>query len=100
MRARADAGSLFARALVAHASSVRLQVTVTELRMRQWSSATFTGARVSVELECADGTLLGRWTEALAEADLPMRGQYLADLVVRSAAGTSMSIDALILSED
>ena len=52
-------------------------------KTRDWASATFVGMRHELAFDCAASPTL---IDALPEIDLPMAGQFVADLVVVSCA--------------
>jgi hypothetical protein len=75
-----DAATLLKRALERHADAAGCDVAVAMLEMTRWASATFTGARHRILLTLPDDPLGERWLGELGEADLPIRGQLVADL--------------------
>lgn len=77
-----DAATLLARALMRSASEAGLSLTVRHANLRRWASATFAGARHELTVELPDGGAALAWLDALAEADLPIRGHLVADAVV------------------
>lgn len=71
-----------------------------EAKTVDWSSATFVGMRHELSfLTSASAPLI----EALGEIDLPMRGHFVADLVVIETSAmegrTMVSIEALTICE-
>jgi hypothetical protein len=88
------AARYFLRALRRHAEGAGVTLAVTGWQSRPWSSALFTGHRLSVTCT-VDGA--DAWLAALPEADLPMRGFYVADLRVLTEAG--VVVEALVLDE-
>lgn len=87
-----------ARALKVNASAVGLVATITDMTARPWSSATFTGERCRVAL-AASGERLAEWLDALPDANLPVRGCYVAELVVLSVTGGAVLLEALVLED-
>lgn len=81
MRVEPDAITLLSRALRASAHGAGLRIELSDARSRPWSSATFDGERIELNLT-ADGAAQG-WLAGLGEADLPMRGWFVADLELR-----------------
>jgi len=87
----------FRRALLAHAAAANIPATVLSSEARDWASATFTGARCTVRLR-ADAP--AAWVAALSEADFPVLGQLVADVVARPAEPGVMEVEALLLDPD
>ncbi|PAX09716.1 hypothetical protein [Sphingomonas lenta] len=79
-----DAIALLTRALNAGARVAGLRLEVRDARSRSWASATFIGERVELVLSIT-GTGGAGWLAGLPDADLPMRGWYVADLEIRGA---------------
>ena len=52
-------------------------------KTRDWASATFVGMRHEISFSCAALPVL---IDALPDVDLPMRGHFVADLLVQSVA--------------
>ena len=52
-------------------------------KTRDWASATFVGMRHEILFSCAVSPVL---IDALPDVDLPMRGHFVADLLVQSVA--------------
>ena len=50
-------------------------------KTRDWASATFVGMRHELSFACAASPVL---IDALPDVDLPMRGHFVADLLVQS----------------
>ncbi len=94
-----DAGSLVRRAIERDARHARGAVTVALDESTRWASATFVGARHRLTLAGDDSDAFTRWLERLGEADLPIRGQLVADLcvvsVVHHAGRATASVEAL-----
>ncbi|GHH20131.1 hypothetical protein GCM10008023_27700 [Sphingomonas glacialis] len=80
-----DAATLLRRALERHADAAGCDVSVCVRDSTRWASATFAGARHTVALTLPDDPTGGLWLKALAEADLPIRGHLVADIVILSA---------------
>lgn len=98
-----DVGTLLARALTASAAAGGCPVTVAAADWSRWASATFTGARHSIELSAAPSPALIAWIAALPEAELVLRGHLVADLsvvAVRHAdAGITIELEILTVEE-
>ncbi|MEG3176006.1 hypothetical protein U1872_07180 [Sphingomonas sp. RB3P16] len=91
-----DAGTLLRRAIEAAARAAGCTVTVTDSRMTRWASATFTGARHDLTLVAADDAAFAAWIESLPEAELPLRGHLVADLVVRSVTRVDQRVELVL----
>ena len=102
MSARGDAAARLERALTAHAVRGGVTLAIRTLRSTLWASATFVGARHRVSLAIS-GDRAGAWLAGLAEADLPVHGHLVADLVVtdqrHEADGTIATIEVLTVEE-
>lgn len=94
-RPAVDAAALLARALRASAGATGVAAEVVDACSTPWSSATFTGERVALTLRAGDAA----WLAALSEADLPMRGWFVADLTVEAAQDGVTAVEALVLLE-
>lgn len=81
-----DASTLLKRALLLDARVAGCVVTVPAAHMTRWASATFTGAQHRMMLEAEDSTAFGTWICKLSEANVPLRGHLLADLIIVSSA--------------
>lgn len=90
-----DAAGRLGRALKASAVTAGVAVEVADARARPWSSATFTGERVELTLRVAPEA--AAWIAGLGEADLPMRGWFVADLVAASLSDDGVAVEALVL---
>lgn len=88
-------GALLGRALLAHARAFGCEAAVVESRGRPWASATFTGERMVIAV--SGGAGLHGWIESLAEAELPVRGYYSAELVVTERTGSGAMLEALLI---
>jgi len=87
------------RAIDADARRAGCAVTLARAETRRWSSATFVGARHELTVEAPDSPALDAWLDALPAAELPVRAQLVADLVVkgvtRAAGVATVAIEAL-----
>jgi len=79
-----DPGTALVRALEADARRAGCQVRMNASDWTRWASATFTGARHELTLEAGESDALDAWLAELPEADLPIRGHLVADIVVTS----------------
>ena len=77
-----DAATLLERAILADARTSAVTVRVVTATATRWASATFAGERHAMSLEGERSAAADRWLGGLGEADLPMRGHLVADLVV------------------
>ena len=83
------------RALAADADGWGVTIRMTAASERPWSSATFVGCRLTIDLAIA-GDARG-WLTALPEADLPLPGRIVADLVVTRTTSATATLEALLL---
>jgi hypothetical protein len=98
-----DAATLLVRSLEADSLRAGCPVRMTESGWTRWASATFSGARHELGLEAPASAALDAWLEALPEADLPLRGHLVADIVVagisRADGMATIAIEALTVEE-
>jgi len=98
-----DAGTALIRAIEADAARARCDLRLVASDSTRWASATFTGARHHLSLEAPEGDALDGWLEALPEADLPIRGHLVADIVVlsvqRAGGNATIGLEALTVEE-
>ena len=79
-----DGGGRLARVLTAHAARAGCAVTLDILTVEPWSSATFAGTIATLSLTASPGAALSRWLAELADADLPMGRDLIADIAVEA----------------
>ncbi len=79
---RADTATLLDRAVIADAARVGVTVSVVASGATRWASATFVGARHRLTLSSEETDAAAAWLDGLADADLPLRGHLVADLIV------------------
>jgi hypothetical protein len=84
------------RALAASAACHGLTLHPVTAHERPWSSATFTGWRLTLDLAIAGGDP-GDWLAALPEEDLPVPGRLVADLAVTHVAAARATLAVLLL---
>lgn len=98
-----DAETLLRRALEASADAAGCPVTLVASDWTRWASATFTGARHLLTLAAPPSPALDAWIAGLPEAELRLRGQLVADLVVehvrRSGDTVTLSLEVLTVEE-
>ncbi|MEP9402815.1 hypothetical protein [Sphingomonas sp. VNH70] len=93
-----DAATLLERRLriAAEAAGVAIAITVSD--WTHWSSATFTGARHRLTLASADAGF-DAWLAGLGDADLPLRGHLVADIVVTARHAAAAEVEVLTVEE-
>jgi len=98
-----DAGTVLVRAIEANARRAGCPVCITASDWTRWASATFTGARHELALQADESNALDSWLTGLPEAELPIRGHLVADIVVtsvRRAEGVAtIRLEALTVEE-
>lgn len=103
MSRTSDVGVLLERRLVAHAAAAGCTLAVVEAAWVRWASATFTGARHTLTVSGADDRALAGWLAALPEAELPLAGHLVADIVVaglaRADGRLTAALEALTLED-
>ncbi|MDR6145887.1 hypothetical protein QE363_001680 [Sphingomonas sp. SORGH_AS870] len=82
----ADRGERLARVLAAHAAQAGCMVTIAVQAVEPWSSATFSGSVATLSLAAPSSPALAAWLADLAEADIPLGRDIVADLAVEPAA--------------
>ena len=69
-----------------------------------WVSATFAGARHRLSVQVAPDADLAAFCDAIAEADIPLRRGFVADVAVVDHAttetGQQLTIEALVIDAD
>ena len=79
-----DPGTALVRAIEANARRAACPVRLRAADWTRWASATFTGARHEVTLDADESGALDNWLTELSEAELPIRGHLVADIIVTS----------------
>lgn len=90
-----DPGTLLARAVVAHARALGSTVTARATRTRPWASATYDGEQVELAID-RDGAD-DAWLLDLPEAELAVRGYFVADLAIGPVADSTVTVEALLI---
>jgi hypothetical protein len=102
------AASALLRALVARADVADSRILLSSARSVDWQSLTFTGERHILELRVLGPSpegIVDRLTGGIEDADFPMPGQFVADIVVFSApeveadGSIRLAIEALTIDE-
>lgn len=83
------------RALADSAARHGVTIQRRDLHERPWSSATFTGHRLTILVTVA-GAAAAAWLAALPEEDLPVPGRLVADLAVCDQ-GEATLLEVLLL---
>ncbi len=85
------------------AARAGLTIAVERASATRWASATFTGARHQLVVIADNEPGAWRWVAGLPEADLPVRGHLVADLVANTVAHDgsrfTATIEALTVEE-
>lgn len=92
-----DATTLLERRLRIAAEAAGVAIAITASDTTPWASATFNGARHRLTL-AGEGAAFARWVAGLPEADLPLRGHLVADLVVRRAVAEDGAVVLEVLT--
>lgn len=93
---RADPVRQLLRALDRSATDANLSAKFDHRTLAAWSSATFEGARHDLHVAADDEAALARWFAVLPEADLPMRGRFVASCA-GELSGHGATIELLVL---
>jgi hypothetical protein len=103
MSGRVDADTLLSRALVGDAARAGVAIAIDATAVTRWASATFVGARHRLTLSGLRCAATDTWLAGLAEADLPLRGHLVADLVIagqaQSDGGFTATLEVLTVEE-
>ena len=91
-----DAHTLLERALIRAGDVAGCPVTASEGSWERWASATFVGARHHLTLRLGRTDAAKAWLAELADAELPIRGHLLADLLVTGVIHDAEQIVARI----
>ena len=84
-------------ALVRSAASHGLTVSADVSAAWPWSSALFVGRRLIVALAGDCDERLDQWLAALADADLPIRGHFVASAEVVERSDRTASVELLVV---
>lgn len=79
-----DAATLLDRTLLASATAAGVEFSAQDWTVTRWASATFEGARHVLHLDLRPAAAARDWLAALPEAELPVRGHLVADVIVAS----------------
>ena len=96
MSTRIDAATLLERALIGNAATAGVAIDIAAATATRWASATFVGARHRLTIAGSYGATAATWLGGLAEADLPLRGHLVADLVVTEQAHADGRFTAIV----
>lgn len=91
-----DAATLLVRSLARSAAAHRIEAAINEPDSIPWASVTFTGARHVFGIELQPAAAAAAWLAALPEADLPMRGHLVAEIVVTNVETRGCTLFATI----
>lgn len=106
--ATSRAASALLRALVIRAAVNENRILLREARSVEWQSLTFIGERHLLSLRVLGpdaATAVARLTGGIEDADFPMRGQFVADILIFGApeahadGSISLAIEALTVAE-
>lgn len=78
--------ALLQRAITTSARASAVEITIGSVHATDWASATFCGARHVIDGHAPATAAIDHWLAVLPEADLPLRGHLVADLVIAGAA--------------
>ena len=68
---------------------------------RDWASALFEGARLTIAITGPGGEAFDRWLTLLPEADLPLTGHFVADAgLIAHPEPARAVIELLVIAED
>lgn len=81
-------------------SAAPLVVTSSVIRQRPWASALFAGERLTVAVAAQDGERLDAWLAALPDAELAVRGGFIASAEVTARAAGRATLDLLVIDGD
>jgi hypothetical protein len=88
------------RALIRQAEGKSVTLTATVAARRRWASALFEGVRLTIEATAPEPGFV-EWLAALPEAELSLRGYFVADAeVIERQSPSAAIIELLVLAED
>jgi hypothetical protein len=87
------------RALTRQAKGEGVTLTATVIARRRWASALFEGVRLTIEAAAPERNFDG-WLAALPEAELCLRGYFVADAELIERQPSTAIIELLVLAED
>ncbi|WP_037512746.1 hypothetical protein ACNFJ7_07500 [Sphingomonas sp. HT-1] len=96
MSGRRDLGTRMERVLQKAAYAAGCPLTILTAKWVRWSSASFDGARHLLTIELDETAASAAWLDALPEADLPIPGHLVADLVIASRSTSGGRITAAV----
>ena len=88
-----------ARMLQLSAGATGVELIPNLLRSRDWSSALFSGERLTFELAAADGEPFETWLADLPDAEFPLRGWFVADADLTERRAGAAVVDFLVIEE-
>ncbi|GGB20604.1 hypothetical protein GCM10011380_07740 [Sphingomonas metalli] len=94
-----DPAARLVAALLADAAAAGCPARIVSSETRDWSSATFTGARHHIRLAAAAGDARAAWLDALAPQRFALPRQLLGDLVVERSDAAGVMLSALVLDD-
>jgi hypothetical protein len=97
MRRPIDPATRLARAIALHARAEDGAFRLGEITTRTWTSPTFEGARIAMELHDVDPD--AAWLTGLTAAELRVGGHLVADLLAMPLGVSAVRIEALLLRD-
>lgn len=96
MTRRSDPHATLIRSLADSARACGLTIQPGDIAERPWSSATFTGCRLTIVLAVTGGDPAA-WLATLPEMDFTLPRRLVADLVVIAADAIGATLEVLLL---
>lgn len=98
---RGDAEARLVAALTTDARAAGVTLTMGACRSCPWSSATFEGTQLQLDVHAGPESATRAWVAALADAELPMRGHVAMppalDAAVAEGDGLRVTLTVLVL---
>lgn len=102
------AASMLLQALIKRSGAAENRILLSGARSVDWQSLTFTGERHMLALRVLGpdaAAVVGRLTGGIEDADFPMPGQFVADIIVFGSpelhddGSISLAVEALTIAE-
>jgi hypothetical protein len=88
-----------ARVLEASAADRGVTLTAHLLQSRAWSSALFSGERLTFDLAADDDEAFEAWLATLPETELPLHRYFVADADMTARGTGAATVELLVIEE-
>jgi hypothetical protein len=94
-----DAERNLLRLIRTSAAAAALSLDAAVTKRRDWASALFVGARLTIELAAEEAASFDAWLAALPETELPMRRRFVADADIVERRDGAAIVEFLVVEE-